>query len=79
MQKRGVRQHINKKFIILQLIYKFSFEALSPAAKRRQGGASSAGSIRSIKFQDGLPGDNRDSWGPSSILKSRPSTKLSGF
>lgn len=57
----------------------FSDIALSPTSKRKQGGASSAGSGRSIKFQDGMQQDMRDSWGPSSILKSRPSTKLSGF
>ena len=52
---------------------------LSPTMKRRQG-TSSAGSIRSIKFQDEMqPNENKDSWGPSSILKSRPSTKLSGI
>jgi hypothetical protein len=60
------------------------FLALSPHAKRKLNGASSAGSVRSIKFQDEVhnttnQSDNKDSWGPPSILKSRPSTKLSGI
>lgn len=56
--------------------------AMSPVNKRKHAGASSAGtnSVKSIKFQDeaNQNGDNKDSWGPASILKSRPSTKLSG-
>lgn len=46
--------------------------------KKRENRISSASTNRSIKFQDEVNDSNKDFSPPSSILKSRPSTKLSG-
>ncbi|RNA34737.1 Sperm-associated antigen 17 [Brachionus plicatilis] len=48
--------------------------------KKKENRVSSASTNRSIKFQDEVSSDNnKDFSPPSSILKSRPSTKLSGL